>query len=114
MRLQTISSADLVVIEGLGGLHDPLDDLGQVTSVEEVVGLGRGGQQLLGHRPVHLNAALADLVPQGPHHIIKVHQLQVQQAAKDTLELSIIGGCDIDQREACLQAHMVFDLFMHD
>ena len=63
---------------------------------------GRGRQKLFGHGPVHPNAALADLVSQGLHHIIEVHQLQIHQAAKDALELGIIGRGDVDQREACL------------
>ena len=98
-----VVTADLVVIEGLGGLHDPLNDFGQVTRVEQVVGLGRRRQQLPGHSPVHLHTALADLVTQRLHDVIKVHQLEVEQAAKDTLELSVVGRADIDERKAGLQ-----------
>ena len=82
--------ANLVVIEGLGGLHDSLHNFGKVTGVEEVVGLGRSGQQLLGHSSVHLNAALADLVSKRLHDVIKVYQLEVEQAAKNALQLCII------------------------
>lgn len=100
---QGLRQAYLIVIEGLGGLHDSLYDLGQVPSVEQVVGFGRGGQQLLSYRPVHFNASLTDLVTQRLHHVVKVHQLEVQQTAKDALQLCIIGRGDIDQGEACLQ-----------
>ena len=39
-------------------LHHALDDLGQVTCVEEVVAFGGRGQQLLGHRTVDGNGGL--------------------------------------------------------
>ena len=59
---QNCWDANLVIIEGLSGLHYSLDDLGQVSRVEQVVRLGGGRQQLFGNSPVHLNAALADLL----------------------------------------------------
>lgn len=91
-----VTRADLVVIEGLGGLHDSLNDLGQVAGVEQVVGFGRCGQQLFGNSPIHFHTPLADLVTQRLHDVVKVHQLEVEQAAKDTLELGVIGRGDVD------------------
>ena len=63
MQSRGFRHAYLVIIKGLGGLHDSLYDLGEVASVEEIVRLGRSGQQLFSYSSVNLNASLADLVP---------------------------------------------------
>ena len=80
-------------------LCDALAHPGDIPEVEEVVDLGRRGQELVHNNIVHLYCGLSQHVRNGLHLLVKLHQLLVNHAAKDPLDLGLLQTkCDIKRK----------------
>ncbi|RUS76207.1 hypothetical protein EGW08_016014, partial [Elysia chlorotica] len=95
----------LCVVVVLVGPHSSSTHSGDVPHVEQVVDLGRGGEEPLHDGVVHLDGRLRHDVADGLHLLLKVLQLLVDHAAKDSLDLRLLmWERHVDEVEPALQA----------
>ena len=82
-----------------GRLHGPLDHLGEVSRVEQVVGLRRRRQELLGDVEVELDGGFRDRIAQRLDRVVELRQLIVEQGAVDAVQLLVGRVCHVQHGE---------------
>ena len=80
-------------------LCDTLSHPGDIPEVEEVVDLGWRGQELVHNNIVHVYCGLSQHVRDGLHVLVKLHQLLVNHAAKDPLDLGLLQTKCVNKRK---------------
>ena len=72
--------------------------LGDVSKVEEVVDLGRRGQEALYHGVVHIQGGLGHHIPNGLHLFLKVLELLIDHGAEYPDDLGLLETGSQTQR----------------